>query len=144
MVKLQASLRDQNLQLQRVAVTAADLEDALMVERKHHHATREELQRMRCRLEEVFQETMDLRYRAKISDDVLQALRETSEVDVSDQFCLSGLIQEVVYRAARERASKPTERFVQVKSLMTETAAPLSEVHETPRAISEPISADFW
>ena len=84
MVKLHASLRDQTRQLQRVAVIAAELEDALTAERKDHHDTQEKLQRMGCRLEEVARETMDLRYRTRISDYVLQALRETREVDVSD------------------------------------------------------------
>ncbi|KAF7505070.1 hypothetical protein GJ744_001289 [Endocarpon pusillum] len=88
-VKLHASLRDQNRQLQRVALIAADLEDALKA---------------------AAQETMDLRYRVKISDNVLQALREAREVDVSDRFCLSGLVQEAVYRAGAEQMQQHSER----------------------------------
>jgi hypothetical protein len=94
--KLHELLSRQMVQVEHVSALAVDFEQGLKFEKENHLATQEELNCTRCKLEETAEEMANLRARVKISDDVLQALRETREVDVSDRFSLSSLIQEAV------------------------------------------------
>jgi hypothetical protein len=107
--KLHKMLSDQIVQAEHVSALAVATEQALKAEQRGHLATQQNLSSVTLKLEEANQESADLCNRVKIADDVLQALRETREVDVSDRFCLSSLVQKAFDEAEMEREAERSQ-----------------------------------
>lgn len=102
MAKLHALLSRQILQVEHVSALIADFEWGLKSEQRRHLATQEALNCAKYELGGTAEEIATLRTRVKIADDVLQAVRETREIDISDRFSLSSLVQDAVDRAELE------------------------------------------